>query len=148
MLLSKPWDPMVYNTKFTIEEHLHSLPAIPAGTCKDLYNKEGNIIFSTEVDNAGDIIVTMVDDDGNTIVSMVDDEVYFVPTIDLADDSIQLEFVDYSDDDVSSISSSQSSVRSHHCHSYTKCYQPPSPKKSTKALHQQAQIILLFHIYL
>ena len=37
---------------------------------------------------------------------MIDDDVDFVPTIDLSDGSILFEFVDCSDDDVSSVVSS------------------------------------------
>ena len=116
MILSKPWDPTIYNTNFTIEEHLHSLPAIPAATHEDMYNKEGNIVFSSEVDGAGDIIVTTVDGDRNTIVLVVDDKVDFIPTIDLGNYPIPFELIDCSHDDVSSIASSLSSILSnHHC---------------------------------
>ena len=62
MVSSKPWYPLIYDTKFIIDKHLLSLLAIQGVTHKDMYNKEANIVFSAEVDGAGDIIVTMVDD--------------------------------------------------------------------------------------
>lgn len=94
MALSKSWDHSIYNSKFTIKEHLCNLPAILAGTHEDMYNKERNIALSAEVDNTDDIIVTTVDDDGNTLVLVIDDDIDSVPFIYLADDSIALELVD------------------------------------------------------
>ena len=44
------WNPTIYDFKCTTEEHLLSLPVIPAGTRNDMYDDKGNIIFSAEVD--------------------------------------------------------------------------------------------------
>ena len=111
-----------------------------------MYDKERNIVLSAEVGNADDIIVTTVDDDGNTLVSVIDDDadsvpildladdlvpfefvnysdgVDSVPIIDLADDSISLELVDCSDGDIPDILPSRSSSCSHRCCSHTKQY--------------------------
>ena len=125
---SKSWDSLIYNSKFTIKEHLCGLLAIPAGTCKDMYDKERNIVLSAKVDNVDDIIVTTVDDNGNTLVSVIDDDVDSVSIINLADDSISLELVDCSDGDVPDVLPSWSSSRSRCRLSHTKRYQPSSPK--------------------
>ena len=135
MTSSKPWDPSIYDTKCTIEELFCSLPAIPAGTCEDMYDKEGNIVCSDNVDYSSDVIITTVDDDGNTIVTICDDAT--VPIIYIAEFTIPFDFVDFpnyeisSDSDVSLDSASQSSVcsgqRCHRC-CYIKPYWPLPPK--------------------
>ena len=119
MVSSRPWGPSIYNTKFTVDEHLLSLPAILAGTCEDMYDDQGNIVFNAVVDTAGDIIVTTVDDNGNTIISMVDDDTDSILTIDLGD-SLSIHPVD-------ATSSDDSAQPRQRC-DYPKLYHPPPPK--------------------
>ena len=128
MVSSKPWDPSIYNTKFTIGKHLLSLLAIPTGTCDNMYNQEGNIFFSSEVNGSDDIIVSMANDYSNTITYYVNDYANSISSVVLGNDPHTLEFFNCCDDDASSVASYQSSVHSHHRHSYTKRYWIPPPK--------------------
>ena len=75
-----------------------------------MYNQEGNIVFSAEVDGSGDIIVTTVNDDNNTITSSINNDANSIPSVDLGDDLFALDFFDCCDDDASSVASSHSSI--------------------------------------
>ena len=65
MTSDKEWDPSIYDSKCTIEEHLQSLPVAPTD---NMYDDEGRIAFNAAITEDPEL------DDSNLFEFVIDDD--------------------------------------------------------------------------
>jgi hypothetical protein len=121
MTSDKEWDPSIYDSKCTIEEHLQSLPVAPND---DLYDNKGRIVFNAAKTEDPE------DDDSNLFEFVIDDDPSLEPTSPSEEPSTLFELI--VDDESSNSPSEESSPSKRPSFSQKPPSLPRSPKHRTK----------------